>query len=363
MSYVQQRFKNSILYGLFMNLLGNNGGVTTIVDYLEKEFSDILLGILIRGSASGLSVAIIDTNATSQKYIQAFENLSLSRIFKKNFNKFHIETFTVKNTYVTKGILPAVEYQTINEEIMYHQLSRFDIIIIDHPSSQFLTNSKTHSLFKHRPPGTEIFMTLSQNSKSPLLKYCDELFYQTTMTHNSLLSSSTISIVNNHPYGDLYCYGRLFKDFIKKQRVKYISFDKGDLFYGEHLFFIALKEWKKTNSAYGELDYLITGIPKYNRALVGDESTEIDQKEVSEGLQLLKTALLKDSFVIVDNIDTPITNNLVDKEVFVEIIKYTQKGVLFASSLLFEKFKPLAKNQIVIEQHNDSIIDRSNESS
>lgn len=326
-----------------------NKGLSTLIIDNQKTISEIFLGIILRATAHGLKIALVDTNNSSTKYIQALENFSLSKEFKKKFKKIHIETFSKTPTGISRGILPVVEYQTISADMMYRELYKFDIVLIDHPDSSFLQSSKTLSLLKNKREETEIFISTSTKPFTTIASQVDSIITQEITTQKSLLSNPSISLITPTPWGNLYSYGRMFLEFLKKEQVKYIAFDKADLFYGEHIFFDAIKIWKKHHKLYGEFDYLVTGIPRHTGPQLRTFSTPADKKEASEGLELLKTSLKKQTPVVIDNIDEAIKHELLSKENILDVIKKSSKEVLIPTTLLIEEITPLAGKTITFK--------------
>ncbi len=319
-----------------------NKGLSTLLIDNQNTISEIFLGIILRATAHGLKIALVDTNNSSSKYIQALENFSLSKEFKKKFKKIHIETFSKTSKGISRGILPVVEYQTISTDMMYRELYKFDIILIDHPDSSFLQSSKTLSLIKNKKEDTEILISAQTKPYTTITTVVDAIITQEVESQKSLLTNKSINILTPSPWGNLYCYGRIFLEFLKKEQVKYIAFDKADLFYGEHIFFDAIKTWKKFHRLYGEFDYLVTGIPRHTGPQLRTYSTPADIKEATEGIELLKTSLKKQTPVIIDNIDEALKHKLFDKKNIVDVVKNSSREVLIPTNLLVEEITPLA---------------------
>lgn len=330
-------------------------GINTAIIDKDSKFSEVLLGILMRSSSHGLKVALIDTNNTCSKIIQVLENFSLAKEFKQHFKKIHIETFTKTQKGISRGILPLVEFQTITEEMMYRELYKFDIILIDHPTNAFMTHPKTLSLLKEKRDGTEIVISLNEKPGVSNIQLFNQIIEQKISKQQSLVSNKTITLLSNSPYSNLYCYGRLMLEFINKEQVKYIAFDKADLFYGEHLFFTSVKNWKKNHHLYGDFDYVFTGLPRHTGPSLRTESTPADREEVKEALMLLTTALKKQTPVVVDNCDEAIKNDILDENELYNIIKTANKEVLLPTQKLFYGLKPLAGKVISFSNQNEKI--------
>ena len=321
-------------------------GINTAIIDKSTQFSEILLGILMRASAHGYKIALVDTSNTATKLIQVLENFSLTKEFKQHFKKIHIETFSQTPKGISRGILPLVEFQTISQERMYQELYKFDIVLIDHPTSRFINNPKTLSFFKDKQEETEIIVSLEAQPDQKFSTLFDQIVEQTISTQQSLISNKTINILSPQPFSELYAYGHLIKEFINKENVKYLAFDKGDLFYGEHLFFSAIKHWKKQHRLYGDFDYVATGLPRHTGPTLRNQSTPADRKEVEEGFMLLQTALKKQTPVVISNIDEALKHEILSEEEFYNNIEKANKEVLIPTDLLFNNLKSIAGKTI-----------------
>lgn len=189
-------------------------------DDSNENYSFFSLGYLIRAIGHGLKIAYVDTQRKSSKIINVFENLSLSNKFKKELFKLHVETFSfISKDKISKGIIPLVEFHSINQELFWKNLKNFDLIIFDNLDFINFDLEKLISFIKNKSYETEIIITCSKKDVfNNLLEDVDCAFEISKTTTTTLLTNKNIVSLYGEGKGkSVYSYGFLFDDFVKKK--------------------------------------------------------------------------------------------------------------------------------------------------
>jgi ATP:corrinoid adenosyltransferase len=289
--------------------------------YLDETidcYSNLSLGLLIRAIGEGQKIAYIDSTSNAQKLTNLIENLSLSHIFVKSLPRFQIDFYTIKkdNKKIAKTIIPQVEYGNIPEDMFWNSLDNYDLIIFDDINLEILPKIKLISTLTHRKPKTQIIATTKNSQDFKTLKNHFNIHYKCTSKKNTSLTAKK-GIINIFGEGEgksLYAFGYLLRNFINKNNVKLIYFDKGDDIYGDAHFFFALKKWTIKNNLYGTFDFVKTGIKRYWSGNFRQNNTSLDEREANDALMLLKTSLKKQTPVIADELNNVLENNLLKIE-------------------------------------------------
>jgi cob(I)alamin adenosyltransferase len=294
------------------------------LDTHSKDFSNLSLGLIARASGHSLKIAYVDFEDTAKKLNQFLENLSLSTQFIKNFDKLHIETFTFKkNEKISRSIIPLVEFYSINENIFKKDLEKFDLIIFDNINSRNINEIKLKSIIKPKNPFAEIVCIF--NEEKYFNKLSDEFDlitkYNFSGPNYPIIQKNIFNITGNGKGKSTYSFGYIIRNFIEKKDVKLIYFDKGGNFYGEKVFFKALKDWGKNNSLYGRFDWVSTGNQRFDGKRFRFENTPEDIREAKEGLMLLKTSLKKQTPVLAEELNTTVNSKILKVNEILEILK------------------------------------------
>ncbi len=333
-------------------MIGNRatGAKHAYLDMTTNDFSNLALGLLVRAAGHGLSIAYIDFQDKSQKLCQFLENLSLSSSFTKKFSRLHIETFVFKkNLKIQKAIIPQVEFYCINENIFQKDIEKFDLLILDNIDEEYINKMKLISILETPNPYQEIVCIFKNNDYfEEMQEYFDLISkYNLKESKQNLIEKHIFNITGNGKGKSTYSFGYILRNFIMKKDVKLIYFDKGGDFYGERIFFYALKEWLKSNYLYGSFDWVSTGKQRFDGKKFRFENIPEDLKEAKEGLMLLKTALKKQTPVLAEELNTTIKTGLLKIEDVLEIInnlnnelvitgRYSPKEILDLSDRILE---------------------------
>lgn len=336
-----------------INLRRTKGVSKLYLDKTMKDFSYLSAGCLIRAVGHNLKVAYIDTQKKSSKLINVFENLSLSSKFLRALEKIHIETFSFVNSQkVSKGIIPLVEFQMLNQELFWKNLKNFDLIIFDNIDFKYFSKEKLLSFIKNKEYETEIIITtLNEEDFNFFLDDVEMAFFIEEEKTFSLTSNKNIVSIIGNGYGkSVYNLGVLFSNFIEKKDVKLIYFDKGDSFYKEIRFLQALKYFKIQNpNLYGTFDFVQTGVSRYEGPYIRQENSAQDIFEAKEALMLLKTSLKKHTPVIVDNLINSIENGLLSEEEVINVFSNVDNSLFISGNKLSNKISALINKKISIE--------------
>lgn len=309
-----------------------NGISHLYLDKTNDTYSFFSLGYLIRAMGHGLKIAYVDTQRKSTKIINVFENLSLSYKFTRQFSKLHIETFSfLSKDKISKGIIPLVEFQSLNQELFWKNLKNFELIIFDNIDFKYFDKEKLISFIKNKSQETEIIITTQNDSDFEfLIEDVDSAYQLNQKSTTTLLSNKNIVTLTGEGKGkSVYSFGVLFSSFIKKQDVKLVYFDKGDEFYKEMFFFQSLKIFKKENPhMYGTFDFVQTGNPRFDGPVPRLEVSSEDIKEAKEALMLLKTSLKKQTPVVADQLSKAINSNLLTIKEVIDVLNNVENDLL-----------------------------------
>ena len=263
-------------------------------DENAKDYSNVSVGLLLRAIGHGLKIAYVNCSGNSNKFTNFLENLSLSYSFTKKIPSFHMDIFTFKKDgKISRTFIPSVEFNTINEDLFYKIINDYDLIIYDLISFDKISEYKISNLLSSKKENTEIIITTNSYGEFEKIKNKFDLVSIYKRTNNKLLGKkeNIINITGNGKGKSTYSFGLIIRNFIEKQDVKLVYFDKGGDFYGERVFFEALKRWAKENNMYGKFDYVSTGCQRFDGTTFRFENNPQDIKEAKEGLMLLKTSL------------------------------------------------------------------------
>lgn len=322
--------------------------------YLDEElesFSSIAAGHIIRALGHGLKVAYVDSSKKSSKLINFFENLSLSSSFVKSFDRIYIETYTFRDeNKIAKGIIPSVEFFSIDKQLFWKSLEKVDVVIFDNLNLEMVPFFSLSNFLRNRNPETEVISFV--NNKKDYDKLKEEFNYGYIVEKNkerSLVQNKNVIALTGEGKGkSLLSFGHLIREFINKNDVKLVYFDKGDQFYGEMKFFNSLKEWKKTHKNYGTFDYVATGIPRRGREGIRTNNTPADIKEAQEGLMLLQTALKKQTPVVADELSETIEKKLLSIDEVVEVLENVRNELIITGEHIQKEIKSLCHQIITL---------------
>ncbi|MCA9497136.1 MAG: cob(I)yrinic acid a,c-diamide adenosyltransferase [Nanoarchaeota archaeon] len=334
-----------------MNKIRANGLNQIYFDKNISDFSNIAVGLVTRAISHSLRVAYVDVSGKASKFINFLENLSLSRNFVKKFHKLHLETFTFKEKYISKGIIPLVEFYNISYEMFWNSLKNFDLIIFDNATLDVISKYKIQNLLSEKENKTEIIFTFSKEKDFWEIHSNFDIVSSFVYNENSLLLSNK-NITNIYGSGKgktLYALGHMLRNFMMKEEVKFISFDKGSDYLGAGLFFYALKKWSNENSFYGTFDYVFTGL---NRNLENNFRTENiggDYREANEGLMLLNTTLRKQVPVVADELSKAISSNLLDIREVLGVLNLVENELVITGSKYIKKIDDISNRSIEVK--------------
>lgn len=302
--------------------------------YLDEKiegYSNIAVGLLLRAVGHGLKVAYVDVCSKATKFTNFLENLSLSYSFVKKFDRLHVETFVFKeNDKISKAIIPLVEFYSINNDIFWKSIGKFDLVIFDNVTLEHISQAKIKSFMENKDPNEEAVFIFSDKKGFNKVKDDFDLISELKYTtNNSLISKSNITNITGNGKGkSTFSFGYLLRGFIAKADVKLVYFDKGGDFYGERFFFNAIKKWSKENNLYGTFDYVATGMRRFDGQKFRFENIDEDIREAKEGLMLLKTALKKQTPVIAEELNTTIRTGLLKLDEVLEVVDSAENELL-----------------------------------
>ena len=275
--------------------------------YLDSEidgFSNIGVGILIRSLGHGLKVCYVDVGGGCNRLTNLFENLSLSSNFVKNFKFFNCDfyNFTKNKNILSRSIIPLVEFSNINKNLFLNSLRNYDILIFENCNLEKFSKNEISNILNFKNEFSEIIFTFSDKNEYHEVKNLFNLKskYNYKSQKNLFTNNKIIDITGNGRGKSLYSFGYIIKRFINKDDIKLIYFDKEDFYYGEMVFFKALKEWSKLNKYYGNFDFVITGMKRIFGLNYRSENIYDDYIEAEEAIKLLKTSVKKQSCIIAD---------------------------------------------------------------
>lgn len=322
------------------------------------SYSNTALGLIIRAIHHGIRIGYVDLSDKSSKLNNFFENLSLSHYFVKNFRKIHLEIFSFKsNGKISKSIIPQVEFYTINEQIFLKSISDFDFVIFDSYSSEVLKKFTLLNILSNKQPHQEYFIITSNEKDAKDLEPNVNNSYSYVESKKKTLTSSKESIITvtgSKTNSTLYSIAHMVRNFINKNDVKYIGFDRGDDIYGENAFFSALKKWNKEHELYGTFDYVNTGVRRYFEKGYRDEIYPEDTKEAKEGLSLLDTALRKQSPIISDGIIDIVNKDIIKYEDLKKVLGKVKNELILTGEVENKDINSISTKTIHIKTNKKS---------
>lgn len=329
--------------------------------YLDEKaegYSNVAAGLLCRAVGHGLKVAYVDVQNSASKFFNFLENLCISHFFVKKFLRLHIETFSFRNGKIQRGILPLVEFFTIDEKIFWNSLNNFDLIIFDNfEFNEDITKYKLINFINSKSPMSEVVFVFSSKKDFKEVKDNFDLVSEYKYSSNKgLLSKKNIINLTGEGKGkSTYSFGYVLRNFINKKDVKLVYFDKGGNFYGEKFFFDNLKNWARSNTFYGKFDYVSTGIARFDGQSFRFENIPADFKEAGDGLMLLKTALRKQTPVIAEELNTTIKTGLLNLNDVMNVLEGTQNELLITGRYSPKQIMDLSSTIIEVIEHKHYI--------
>lgn len=321
--------------------------------YLDKQiegFSNVSVGLLTRSIGHGLKVAYVDCDSKARKFTNFLENLSLSREFVKSLDRFWMDIFVFKgNNRVTKTFLPQVEFHTILEDMFWKSLNKYDLIVFDNASFEKISKFKIINFLNNKPNNLEVVFTFSEEKEFEEIKENFDLVTKYDYKENTLFgkNKNILNITGDGKGKSTYSFGYLIRNFINKEDVKLVYFDKGGNFYGERNFFKPLKKWSKTQNFYGSFDYVATGLERFDGKTFRFDNKPEDIKEAKEGLMLLKTSLKKQTPVIAEELNTTIKTGLLELDEVLEVLSNIKNQVVLTGRYSPKEFLDISN--VIIE--------------
>lgn len=332
-------------------------GLTSI--YLDSEletYSSVAVGYILRAMGHGLKIAYIDSSKTSTKLINFLENISLSNTLVKSFKKIHLETFTFRSEKkIAKGIIPSVEFYTIDDKIFWKSLNEFDLVIFDNINLEIIPFFTLSNFLRSKAIETEVICFT--NKKKDYNKLKEEFNYGYIIEKKkvpTIVRNRNVKAITGEGKGkSLLSFGHLIRNFINKGDVKLVYFDKGDQFYGEMRFFNALKEWKKMHKNYGTFDYVATGIPRREAGGYRSRNIPADIEEAKQGLMLLKTALKKQTPVVADELSETVEKKLLTIGEVVTVLEQVSNELLITGKHIQPEIRALCNEIYYIKTEKE----------
>ena len=315
-------------------------------------FSNMSTGLLVRAIGHGLKVAYVDVGGEASKFTNFLENASLSHSFVKKFDRLHIEIFQFKkNNKVAKAIIPSVEFYTINESMFWDSFKGFDLVIFENSNFEKVSKEKMINFLKNRDTNLEVVFTMKDSKEFDEVKDYFDLVSKYNYHENKGFGLRDIFVITGNGKGkSTYGFGYMIRNFIEKKDVKLVYFDKGGDFYGERVFFDALKPWSKQNKIYGDFDYVATGMKRFDGRTFRFENVEGDFREAKEGLMLLRTALKKQSPVIADEINTTIQTGLLELKDLLKVLDEVKNQLVMTGRYCPPEVFKVAKRIVEVEE-------------
>ncbi len=293
-------------------------------------YSNTAAGLIMRAAGYGLKIAYVDSFGKASKFLNFLENLSIDYQFVKNFSRLHIETFTFRNKEkIQKSIIPLVEFYNIEHEMMWKSLFNFDLVVFDNVDFDNISKFKLINILENKPSHTEIVITTKNKEVYDLLKDYASLVSYYEMKSKKNLSTGKLTVLTGDGKGkSTYGFGFIIREFINKNQIKLIYFDKGGDFYGERIFFKAIKDFSKKNPIYSGFDYAVTGKQRFDGRTFRFENNFDDIAEAREGLILLKTASKKNISIVADELNTTVKTKLLELESIIGVLKEANSSIL-----------------------------------
>lgn len=328
------------------------------LDEKQDGYSNVAAGLLTRAVGHGLKVAYVDVKSSASRFFNFLENICISHFFVKNFSRLHIETFSFKNSKIQRGILPVVEFYTIDSKIFWNSLENFDLVIFDNfEFREDIDKYAVLNFINSKNPMTETIFVFSSKKDFNEIKDNFDLVSEYKYTNNAgLLSKKNIYNLTGEGKGkSTYSFGFIIREFINKKDVKLIYFDKGGNFYGEKIFFNNLKKWSTQNRFYGKFDYVTTGLARFDGQSFRFENTPADEKEAKEGLMLLKTALRKQTPVIAEELNTTIHTGLLTTKEVRDVLENVENELLITGRYAPKSLLDISSKIIEVIEHKHYI--------
>jgi cob(I)alamin adenosyltransferase len=247
--------------------------------------------------------------------------------------------------------MPLVEFHNIDSKMFWELLKDFDLVLFDNVDIEVLGKFKVINYLQNRDVGQEVVFTVSNK------KFFDEIkdYFSLASSYvckskKNLMTSNITAVTGNGKGKSTYGFGFLLRNYINKKDVKLIYFDKGGNFYGERNFFDALKIWSLNNNLYGKFDYVATGLQRFDGKRFRFENNEHDLVEAREGLMLLKTALLKKTLVIADELNTVVKTGLVKLDDVKDVLSSVQGDLMMTGRYLEKDISDLSSLVVEVEE-------------
>lgn len=336
-------------------MLGNRtfGLSHLYLDKTKNNYSNVGVGLLIRAVGYNLKIGYIDIFGRINNFISFLENLFSSKDYFKNFDNFLIDIFSFEqNNLILKHSIFGNKSFLISKEIFWDSLEDYDLIIFDKCSFRNISKLKILNLLKKKSKKTEIVFIFSNEREFFEIKDDFDLVSKFNIENKTNISSkkSIISITGNGKGKSTYCFGYLIKKFIERENIKLIYFDKGGDFYGERIFFDILKDFSITNKSYGNFDYFVTGLKRFDGKLFRFENNKEDILEAKRGLEIFKTQINKQTIIIAEEMNTTIKTGLLQINEIIEILNLTKYKIIITGKYCPEEIKHMSTKIIRVEK-------------
>jgi cob(I)alamin adenosyltransferase len=230
-------------------------------------------------------------------------------------------------------------------------LERFEVVIFDNINFELISKYALISYITSKPENQELILHTTSKEIykefEPHAQLVTEYVHKTKKEQTLTSKKNLVCITGNGKGKSTWSFGYLFHQYLSKKDVKLIYFDKGGNYYGERIFFQALKKWSKEHPLYGTFDFVATGKERFNGQTFRFENTQDDITEAKAGLELLNTTLKKQTPIVADELNTIVKTGLVKLNEVLKVLENVENELIITGR--FAPKEILDKSNIIIE--------------
>jgi len=287
------------------------------LDENQSLFSNVALGLLMRGVGHGLKVAYFNTKTNTFPLIEFFDKLYLNNLDFFSFSSLEMKFF-----------------------------SSYDLIIFDNFSFKSLTPIFIEELFECKSKNTEIVFVSNNEKDFEILSEKSDLvskYIYSQKDSNDDVKDNICCISGDGKGKSTYSFGFVVRKLILGNFVKLVYFDKGGDFYGEKKIFDKIKLFHKNFQFYS------FGEERFDGENFRFENSQDDIDEAKYALSELNRSSYK-QIIVAEELNTCVGSGLLTEEKIISKLKEIDNNILITGRCSSSSLVDLSKKVIEVEE-------------
>lgn len=285
-------------------------GLTHIYfDEKINKYSNFALGFLARSLGHNLKIAYFNSKKECFNLFLFFEKNNLE--FQKNIEFFNFDSYNTN----------------------YFKENKFDLIIIDNCNFWKFPKRNILKLLENKNSNTEIIFICDTGFHFDSIKDNFDFVISYKIKENDFLKNKNLSLVySNKKCGSIYCFGEVFKKIINKKQVKLIAFNKGEIIYGEKIFFKKVINILDNQKSKINLKILYFGKNKIKNGKFENKIEDIDFVETKKAIKEIED-FSEEKNLILDELTSSLKNNLINENQIIKTLNSKKNQNILCSGL------------------------------